>query len=243
MKKLKLLVLPLLALSLAACGENDGTGGNQQQSGTLDDIVPAEFDFGNFTRAGVLTVLDELQHNTGFSIGFRATTYKDVNADPTYVSDVVVGGKDGYTWAIETTDGVTKGAATKVEGDQFTFYLYENDAWRIVEYDIATGEDLAKEASDFVTEKVDQLIVKEDYLSKIDFTAASGSTSICSRSCYTFNYKGDYYLSIAIDKVLGVMMSFNVTYVDNIEGKTYGERIDVTSFSVVNIEIPAFPQN
>lgn len=240
MKKIKLLLLPLIAFSLASCGE-DAEQGSPIESGTIQDLIPEEFNFGEFTRQGVLDTIAEIQKNTGFTISFKASTYEDVNSEPTYVTNVTVGGKEGYTWAIETTNGVTKGAAIKVEGSSYVTYLFEDNAWRVYNFGDYEGYQVADEASNYVNEKVNELVLKEDYLNKIDFTASTGSTSICSRSCYTFSYSGDYYLSVAIDKVLGVTMSISATYVDAAKGTAYRECVEVESFAVTNIEIPAFP--
>lgn len=239
MKKIKLLVLPLLTFSLASCGEEEGSF----ETGKIDDLIPQEFDFNNFTRESVLSVISELQSQSGFTISFRASTYEDVNAEPTIVSDVTVGGKDGYTWAIETTNGETLGAAIKVENNSYVTYLFEDNAWKVYNFGEYSGYEIADQASQYVTDKVNQLALREEYLQKIDFTAAKGTTSICSRSCYTFSYSGDYYLSVAIDKTLGITMAISATYVDATTGSTYRECVEVQSFAVTNIEIPAFPEN
>lgn len=232
MKKLKLLFLPLLAVSLCSCGPEDIPEG-----GNIDDLIPAEFDFSNFSRQAVFEGLDALQHNSGYSITFKLTHYDDLNAEPTFVSDVTIGGKGGYNWAYETTNGETYGAAVNIESTNYTAYILKDGVWSIED----GGEYTVDDCVEYIDEKVDEVVIREEYLSKVDFSSSKQSTTVCSRSCYVFVYDQDYYLTIALDKVLGIMMSFSVTYVDTVESKIYRDRVEVQSFSVSNIELPAFP--
>lgn len=234
MKKIKLLVLPLLAFSLASCGESDIPEG-----GNIGDLIPTEFDFNNFSRNAVYEVLDQLQHNSGYMITFKVSHFDDINKEATFVSNVTIAGKDGYSWATETTNNETYGAACNIVGDNFTGYVFKDGAWQFVDEVTYTRE----ECVNFINENVDQVVIKDEYLNKIDFTHASGSTTICSRSCYSFTYSGDYYLSIAIDKVLGIYMSCSVVYVDATSGICTRDIVEVQSISMNNIEIPAFPAN
>ena len=234
MKKIKLLILPLLAFSLASCGE-DGTN---TSSGSLDDLVPAEFDFSNFSRETVLAVLDNLQHSSGYSISFKVSHFEDVNTEPTFVSNVTIGAKDSYTWAYETTDGVTYGAACNVKNDSFAFYVLKDGSWKTAE----AGQYSPEECADYIDEEVSKIVIKDEYLSKIDFTASTGTNTICSRSCYSFSYSGEYFLSVSVDKMLGVILYTSVTYTDVARGIATRDCVEVQSFALSNIEIPPFPQ-
>lgn len=232
MKKLKLLFLPLVAVSLCACGPED-----IPESGNIGDLIPTEFDFSNFTRNTIIEGLDALQHNSGYTISFKVTHFDDLNAEPTFVSNVTIGGKDGYNWAYETTDGKTFGAAINIEATNYTAYILKDGVWSVEDEDEYSTE----ECIDYIDEKVDEIVIKDDYISKIDFSSSKETTTVCSRSCYKFVYDKDYYLSVALDKFLGIMMSFSVVYIDTNEGTMYRDCVEVQSFSIANVELPAFP--
>lgn len=235
MKKIKLLFVPLLALSLASCGEEETT----TTSGTLDEFVPTELDFSNFNRQTVLNILDNLQHNSGYSISFKVSHYENVNSEPTFVSNVTIGGRDSYTWAYETTNDVTLGAACNVKNDSFDFYVLKDGSWQNAESVEYSAEDCAT----YIDEEVNKIVIKEEYLSKIDFSHSTGTSTICSRSCYTFSYAGDYYLSVSLDKMLGLILYTSVTYTDTVHGVATRDCVEVQSFAISNVEIPAFPAN
>ena len=59
----------------------------------------------------------------------------------------------------ETTNGVTKGAAIKVEGSSYVTYLFEDNAWRVYNFGDYEGYQVADEASNYVNEKVNEQFI------------------------------------------------------------------------------------
>ena len=240
MKKIKLLALPLLAFSLASCGEGSG---QQEFNGNIDDLLPTEFDFNNYSKEAVIAVLDNLQHNSGYEIKFKVAHYANTNDEvPSLCFYVTIGGKDSLSWAIEEHEEGSYGVACNVESDIFTYYIQEDGVWKHEEDIEYSKEEIAEEVHDFIDEEVDQLVIRDEYLSKIDFSASVGTDTVCSRSCYKFVYNEDYLLTIKVDKILGLVLSSSVTYVDVNEGIATRECIEVQSIALSNIVPPELPK-
>lgn len=217
-----IVIVSLLTLSLAACGEkiiDKIIGGGAIGSDSLEiDMDTAEAN------------MEALANGDGFEVKYN---YTDSDGDKGYF---VVGEKGGVSWMINTEDGKDiEGVALKKDGNAIYYYEYDSEK-RSFEYESTYNNSDA--SGDSTVRSLSAAYTYWFYFADLfDGSLLKGAdTTVAGRPCHTYSLSyGIAFVgfnmtyNVAVDKALGITLKVDASATS--EGETEALSYVVTSFN------------